>query len=554
MADLQIQNQNNGLEKQPFAEYLSEVNLEFKEQEVAEKAKSLNIPYIRVENVPINPDLLDHITREQSERGKIIPFHQSGKKIRVAVCEPNREGSREIVQELKNNGYEIEISLASEDGIKKAQSMYYSAQYFEKKNKNAQVAETDSATQQEVENLAQLKEKITKVSQAEALELLHAGVIKTRASDLHIQPLNKEKAAVRFRIDGKLMDIFEMPLENYEQIVKQIKYLSHLKLNITKTPQDGKYSFMVNNRQIDMRVSTMPSVFGESIVIRVLDSKRGILNFADLGFEKSLITRLEKQLRRPHGLILVTGPTGSGKTTTLYSMLHFLNTSDRKVITLEDPIEYNLTGITQSQVDTEQDYSFNNGLRAILRHDPDVLMIGEIRDTETAQTAAQAALTGHIVFSTLHTNSAIETIPRLINMGLPAFMTAPSLNMIIAQRLVRKVCDCALEKEPTDSEKKHLQKIVSSLQNRGINIPNLNKIKTPRGCEKCSHTGYYGQTSIMEILEIDPELRELILNEEHNSQQILNTAKQKGFLTMRELGVMKILQGITTVSEVWRVT
>jgi type IV pilus assembly protein PilB len=234
-------------------------------------------------------------------------------------------------------------------------------------------------------------------------------------------------------------------------------------------------------------------------------------------------------------------------------MLNFLNTSDRKLITLEDPIEYQLKGITQSQVSAENDYDFHAGLRAILRQDPDVIMVGEIRDLETAQTAAQSSLTGHLVLSTLHTNSAVESIPRLINMGLPAFMIAPALSVIIAQRLVRKVCACAIDKEPTVSERTQLTEIMTALQGRNIVIPPLTTIKTPKGCDICSNTGYHGQSSVVEIIEIDTEIKEMILNNE-STQAILKKAQRKGFISMKEDGVIKILNGITTVSEVWRVS
>ncbi len=552
MDELNIQEKNIDPTKQDFGDYLDKINLGFKEQEVQEKAKSLNIPYVLISEIAINPDLYYIIDKEDAEIGKLVAFYEYGKKLKIAVSDINREQTKNIIKKINDKGYITEIYLATEEGIKSAQKPYYSEKYLKKKKDRLNISEKDSSYEAEIENLGSLKTKILNTTAEKSLDLLHAGSLKTNASDIHLQPLSELSALVRFRIDGKLMDIFEIPYKVFDQITKRIKYLSHLKLNISNYPQDGKYSFEVNNRKIDVRVSTLPSSYGESLVMRILDPVKSLLNFEALGFEQKIVERLELNLNKPHGLVLVTGPTGSGKTTTLYSMLHYLNTSDKKIITLEDPIEYQLKGITQSQINLENNYNFDTGLKAILRQDPNIVMVGEIRDLSTAETASQAALTGHIVLSTLHTNSAIETIPRLVNMGVPSFMIAPSLNVIIAQRLVRKVCSCATEREPNDYEKQYLNTVIKNLTERGHKIPDINKIKSIAGCELCSNTGYKGQTSIIEILDINEDIKEMILNNEP-SKNILKESYKNGFINMKESGVIKIVQGVTTFNEVWRV-
>jgi len=329
-----------------------------------------------------------------------------------------------------------------------------------------------------------------------------------------------------------------------------------MKLNITNEPQDGRYGFIVNDRKVDLRVSTLPTEYGETFVCRLLDSERQVGEFKDMGFWGSTLKHVERLLGIKHGMILITGPTGSGKTTTLYTMLDKFNKPESKVITLEDPIEYHLAGISQSQINEKRGYDFAGGLRAILRQDPDVVMLGEIRDLATAETAAQAALTGHVLLSTLHTNSAIEAIPRLINIGLPAFMVAPALNTVVAQRLVRRFCPKCSEPKPVpvatlDELKKTLEfvkKIQPSVQ---LEIPET--LPQATGCDICSHTGYKGRISVIEILEVDTEMRDLILNKA-STIKMIEAARRKGMLTMREDGIIKVIQGLTSLEEVHRVT
>lgn len=535
--------------------YLEDINLQFKEKEVIEKAKSRGIPYISLSDLAINPDVMQYMTREEAEKLRAMPLLQVGKKLKVAFVDPETNDAKAKIEALKQKGFEVESFMASSEGIKEAQQLYYSSQYVEPEEKAIKIEEEKvEAFEVEVANLADLQKQIEAAASERALSMIQAGAIKVNASDIHIHPMEKE-GRVRFRIDGMMTDIFNITKKTYEKLVTQIKYQSHLKLNIKDKPQDGKYSFIVNKRKVDVRVSTLPVEMGETVVMRLLDPKKGFLSFEEIGFTGRALEWVKNAIKKPNGLILVTGPTGSGKTTTLYSMLNTLNTPEKKIITLEDPIEYHLAGIAQSEIDEDAGYDFITGFRAVLRQDPDVVMIGEIRDKETAEIAAQAALTGHIVLSTLHTNSAVESIPRLNNIGLPPFMVGPSLNLIIAQRLVRRLCKCAKPTAISEAEKKEITSVLTQLKARKLittdKIPD--QLLSPIGCDECSKTGYRGQMSIVEVINVDKQLKGMILNQA-STQQILEFIHSQGFISMREDGVIKVLQGLTSLSEVWRVT
>lgn len=543
-----------GAPKKEMSDYLADINQQFKEQEIRNKAKSLDLQYVNLQEFAINADVLRHIKREEAERISAMPFYQVGKNLKIAFTDPKSSESQKFIKELEEKGYTVEIYLATEESIKIGQQLYYTKQYIEEEEKRIQLEENkQTSTEEEIAELSQLADEIEKETAERGLFLIQRGAVKSNASDIHLQP-EEHFCRVRLRIDGILTEVFQLSPEAYDRILKQIKYISHLKLNLTQVPQDGKYNFLVNDRKIDVRVSTLPSEKGETTVLRILDPKKGFMNFEELGFKDTALNWVQNAMSVPNGLILVTGPTGSGKTTTLYSMLNRLNSSEKKIITLEDPIEYHLSGIVQSEVNKEQEYDFHSGLRSILRQDPDVVMIGEIRDHETAESAAQASLTGHIVLSTLHTNSAVQTIIRLKNIGLPPFMIAPSLNIIVAQRLVRRLCDCAQLHDMSETEHQELGKILTSLRERGIETPEMpQQLLSPIGCEKCSKTGYKGQVGVIEVLNVDDEMRQLILND-GSSKELLACAKKKGMLTMRENGALMVLNNITSVSEVWRVT
>jgi type IV pilus assembly protein PilB len=388
------------------------------------------------------------------------------------------------------------------------------------------------------------------ISKVVAVLLRHA--VEGEASDIHIEP-TKEKIRVRFRVDGILHSSIFLPLRILPAIVSRIKILSNLKIDETRIPQDGRFTTKIDDREIDFRVSTFPTVLGEKVVMRILDPAKAISDIKGLGLSDFNFRTLEKAINKPYGMILVTGPTGSGKTTTLYAILKVLNREGVNIMTLEDPVEYFIEGINQSQVKPEIGYDFSTGLRHMLRQDPDILMVGEIRDEETANLAIHSALTGHLLLSTIHTNTSIGVIPRLIDIGIKPFFIPPTLIIAIGQRLVRVLCNECKEKVKISGEIKDLiQKEINDippLAKKQLKIPNTNYIFKAVGCNKCMQTGYTGRTGIYEILEMTDEMAEVVLKTP-SENDILRSAKNHGFVSMKQDGIIKVLQGITSIEEV----
>lgn len=534
---------------------VTKINRELKEKATAERAKELGLTYVNIVAVPINPDILSIVPVDRIKAAMAFPFFRIGKKMRVAVSNPDNPDTKNLVTELEGKGYAINVNLATDTGILEALASTASKIFIPmEKPENVVLEEELKAYEQEIQGLTELKEKMNDMTSEEALNVINVGAIKTGASDIHFQP-EEHRVLIRFRIDGLLQTIFELDPKVFINLANQLKYKAKMKLNIQNEPQDGRYYFMINKRKIDVRVSALPTEFGETFVCRLLDSGRSFLDIAQLGFRPEHVKVLEGIDDIPYGMVLVTGPTGSGKTTTLYSLLAKVNNVTRKIITLEDPIEYHLPNISQSQINDKRGYSFAAGLRAVLRQDPDIVMVGEIRDLETAETAVQASLTGHVVLSTLHTNSALDTIPRLVNMGLPHFMIAPSFYMIVAQRLARKICpSCSAEKPLTQTEQEVLAKFITTMK---VTRPDLTltlptSLPHAPGCEACSHTGYKSQVTIAEIVVFTSEIRDMILNK-LPSHTIFEALRKKGFLTIEDDGFLKVLDKKTTVEEVYRV-
>ncbi len=411
--------------------------------------------------------------------------------------------------------------------------------------------------QLEVKNISDFKKKIEssfgKIT-SELLEIILVGAINLGSSDIHIEP-EEEKIKMRVRIDGILEDVLLFDPKIYRPLLSRIKLLSKLKLNVTNRPQDGRFSILIKDAPIEIRASSLPAEYGESIVLRILDPKN-LISLEMLGLRKDLLEIFEKEIKKPNGMIIVTGPTGSGKTTTLYAVLKKLNRPEVKIITIEDPIEYHLEGISQTQVDSKRGYDFANGLRSIMRQDPDIVLVGEIRDLETAKIALQASLTGHLVLSTLHTNDAAGTIARLQALGEKPVNIAPAINMAIAQRLVRKVCKkCGGLKTISAEQLKETKKALRNIPKR-IKVPKLTektKIPQVKGCEYCNFTGYKGRKAIFESLLIDDEMENFILKSPSISS-LRKLAEKKGMVSMRQDGFLKVLEGITAIEEVERVT
>jgi len=415
--------------------------------------------------------------------------------------------------------------------------------------------ETIRRLEKEIKDILDFKENIKKFLQKTATELLEVilgGVINLNASDIHIEPL-EEEAKLRIRVDGILQDVLFFERKIYQSLLSRIKILSGLKLNIAKSPQDGRFSILTLE-EIEVRTSTLPAEHGESIVLRILNPK-SLIGLEELGLKENLLEIFKKEIKRSNGMIIVTGPTGSGKTTTLYAFLKKIQSPEIKVITIEDPIEYHLEGISQTQVNPEANYDFANGLQSIMRQDPDVVLVGEIRDSDTAKIGLQAALTGHLVLSTLHTNDAPGTIPRLIDLGADPATVAAALNMVVAQRLIRKVCQKCLRFEKISQKDLEEFKKAFAILPKTTKIPEITtslKIPKAQGCKFCNFTGFRGRKGVYEAFLIDEEIQKLIL-QKAAVFELKRLAIKKGMLTMYQAGLIDVISGITTLEEVKRV-
>jgi type II secretory ATPase GspE/PulE/Tfp pilus assembly ATPase PilB-like protein len=408
-----------------------------------------------------------------------------------------------------------------------------------------------------VKNISDLAVKIKNslfLSPTELISVILYGSIVLDSSDIHIEP-EEENIRLRVRIDGVLHEVLKLEEKDYKTILSRIKLLSSLKLNITNKPQDGRFSIVAQNTLIEIRTSSLPSEYGETIVLRILNPKN-LIEIEALGLRKDLVDILNKEINKPHGMIVVTGPTGSGKTTTLYAVLKRLNSPEIKIITIEDPIEYHIQGISQTQVDPSKGYTFASGLRSIVRQDPDVILVGEIRDKETAEIALQASLTGHLVLSTLHTNDAAGAVARLVDLGVETSSIAPALNIVIAQRLPRKICkNCFRLEKPSEEE---MLKIKNKLKNiKKDFLPPVFfekdfKIPKAQGCENCNFTGYKGRIGIYEFFLVDDEIEKLIIKNP-SMVEIRDKAIEKGMILMYQDGLIKVLEKITTIEEIDRV-
>jgi len=418
--------------------------------------------------------------------------------------------------------------------------------------------------QEKIADLSDFKEKIESIKKeniSDALAVILTGAIQLKSSDIHLEP-RENQAILRTRIDGILQEASFFEQKIYQAILSRIKLLSGLKLNIDDQPQDGRFTALIpktnkNEEQIiEIRVSSLPSEYGESLVLRILNPKN-LISLEELGLREEILETFKKEIKKPHGMIIVTGPTGSGKTTTLYAFLKTIQSPEIKIITIEDPIEYRLEGISQTQAAPKRGYDFASGLKSIMRQDPDVILVGEIRDSETAKIAIQAALTGHLVFSTLHTNDAAGTIARLINLGVKTSDIGPALNITVAQRLVRKVCPkCFQLKKPNSLILSKLKKEMEKVSTK-VNLPKIDEsleipFIAPEGCKYCNFTGYKGRTGILEVFLINEEMEKFIINDPSISS-IKNKAIEKGMVTMRQDGIIKVLKKETTLEEVDRV-
>jgi type IV pilus assembly protein PilB len=525
------------------------------------KSEYLKIPIKEAIPKKISLKVLELVPEEAIKYYKLIPLSKKDGIVEIGMMHPENLKAKEALNFLSRKGkFDYKIFLITPTVFKSFLKQYKTLRkevtkaLEELETEFKQEDDDEDDTETFVENAA--FERIVEeapITKIVAVLLRHA--VEGKASDVHIEP-QVDKLRVRFRLDGILHSSIFMPLKIHPAVVSRIKILSNLKIDETRVPQDGRFSARVSKINIDFRVSIFPTVLGEKVVLRILDPCEGIKDFQKLGLIERDVKVLEKATKKTYGMILSTGPTGCGKTTTLYSILTLLNKEGVNIMTLEDPVEYFIKGINQSQVRPDIGYTFATGLRSMVRQDPDVIMVGEIRDGESADLAVNAALTGHIVLSTLHTSNAAGVIPRLADLDVSTFLIQPSLNLILAQRLIRVLCPhCKKEQKPKPEVKKFIleetQALSASAKTKYIK-PNFS-IFEPEGCKKCNFQGYKGRIAVYELLEVTDRLSEIILKEPTDTR-ISEEARRQGMITMRQNGIIKLLQGITSLEEILRVT
>ena len=516
------------------------------------------IPYLDMTSVPVFTDALKTIPEETARKANMAVVQKVGRKLQVILRNPEQPETTAELERLKNDRYEIRIFLVSSRSLKKAWDMYKEIP----QDLSAITRQIDVSTARmesfrtEIQSLETLKQKIEGMAHAttsDLLELIIAGALATNASDIHLEP-QSEAVRLRYRLDGILQDTAFIPHKTFDFLLSRIKLISEIKLNVKETAQDGRFTIMAPEGEIEVRVSSLPGPDGENIVMRILNPTSIGLSLTDLGMQPWTQVAIEAELKKPNGMIITTGPTGSGKTTTLYAFIKKVHEPGIKIITLEDPIEYHLTGIEQTQVEPDRGYDFGSGLRAIMRQDPDVILVGEIRDQETAETAMHASLTGHLVFSTIHTNNAAGTIPRLIDMGVKPNIIAPAINVAMGQRLVRKLCaDCIKMDSPKPEELAAIKKELDAMP-PAIARPDISNLKIGHaaGCASCHGIGYKGRIGVYELVIIDDEMERLIAKLPSEAD-VKEAAFKQGQITMRQDAILKVIAGITDLAEVERV-
>ncbi|MHB8651897.1 MAG: GspE/PulE family protein [Minisyncoccota bacterium] len=526
-------------------------------------SEKYGLPYLDASGVPIENDavaLLKEDVARKALAGVFSLGNKQEKAINVALAAPQSDAAQEVIKDLEARGFRPTLYLASKTGLERIWERYrdislvsrtdagvldISAEELLRISKD--ITTTDDIKKLLGETVAQ--KAIHHVSKV--LEVVLAGAISVGASDVHLEP-EDELISIRYRLDGVLHHVAEIDKKIYKLVLSRLKLLSGLKLNVTLDTQDGRFSIKLGDDDIEIRTSILPSAYGEGVVMRILNPKSIELSLEDLGIDPDLLVILNREITKPNGMILTTGPTGSGKTTTLYAFLRTIYSSEIKVITIEDPIEYHLPGISQTQVNEGSNYTFLSGLRAALRQDPDVIMVGEIRDNDTAAIAINASLTGHLVLSTLHTNNAAGTIPRLVDLGVNPKVIGSALSVAIAQRLLRKLCAaCKKEVPPTEDELVLLKRVLQSVHAKKGSSPDIQKLYVADKCAACNYTGYKGRVGVYEAILMDQEIEELIATNP-SERQIREASVKQNILDMREDGVVKVISGVTSLDELSR--
>ncbi|MBI5140358.1 MAG: Flp pilus assembly complex ATPase component TadA [Candidatus Vogelbacteria bacterium] len=543
---------------------------ELRRQEAEDLARLLaeskyHLPYADLSTISINTDALKIIKEADARAAGMAGFKLVGKKVFVLVSAPSNPLVPQIIQGIKDKGFVPDLYMGSITSLERAWDRYKEVSYAVE-TKAGLIGISDEELQifmDKTKGIDEIKKLIAETTESEksqgvsaVLEIIIAGALGLKASDIHIEPEEAGDTRLRFRLDGVLHDISFFNKETYKLILSRLKLISGLKLNIKKGAQDGRFSIVTQKKEIEVRTSALPGPYGESIVMRLLDPDSIAIPLESMGMEPRLLEIVSEVIQKPNGMVLITGPTGSGKSTTLYAFLKKVNNPGTKIITIEDPIEYHLAGITQTQVNEDSGYTFMEGLRAALRQDPDIIMVGEIRDTETAKIAINSSLTGHLVFSTLHTNSAAGAIPRMIDLGVNPKVIASALNTMIAQRLVRKLCGaCKQEAVPGEKQQKVIASVMASLRSKNIQATDIdvNKIWVAgQGCAECSGLGYKGRIGVFEAILMDAAV-EALIDKNPSEREILKAAIPQQLLNMKEDGILKVLKGVTSMDELERV-
>ncbi|PJB84108.1 hypothetical protein CO087_00490, partial [Candidatus Wolfebacteria bacterium CG_4_9_14_0_8_um_filter_39_46] len=547
--------QESSLIRKSAEELIYDRRLVDEEKIVGIKSRLSGVPYKKIKTDEIKDELLKLVSEETVRNYKVIPINKSDNLLVMGMLNPDdakaQEALKFIAKQLRVNLGIYLITQSDWEAILRRYSPYRSEVEAAIKSFNLQPGQGLASGQK----IIQLEEGVTVSEEAPIIKMV-ASTLKEavwqKASDIHIEP-QRNRVRIRFRIDGQLQEVSSLPIELHQPILSRVKVLSNLKIDETRIPQDGRFRTVLFGRDIDYRVATFPTPVGEKVAIRVLDPTVGLKGLEELGLVGRNYQVIREGIEKPYGMILITGPTGSGKTTTLYAVMQILNKEDVNIVSLEDPVEYFIEGLNQSQVRPEIGYDFPSGLRQILRQDPDVIMVGEIRDNETANLAIHAALTGHIVLSTLHTNNALGVIPRLINMKVEPFLLPPSLNLMLAQRLLPRLCQQCKKAEKAAEKiqeiiKKELEKLPKDLT-KDLNEPY--EIYHSTGCPACQSKGVSGRIALFEILTMTPELEEII-NTSPTEHRILEEARRQGMISLRQDGVLKALKGLISIEEVLR--
>jgi type IV pilus assembly protein PilB len=518
------------------------------------------LEYVNLLGAPVNTDALRLIPEETARKAQLAAFALINKKIKIASRNPEDAKAQAVLTELKSKGWEPELYITSTQSLDKAWKTYKDLSFaYESKAGSLEISSEEiSAIIDQAKSLPTIisilentvaAKKSYRVSRI--LETIVAGSLAIDASDIHLEP-EETYVRLRYRLDGVLQDVMKFDIETYALLLSRIKLISGMKLNIKKDSQDGRFSIKLAIGEIEVRVSILPGAYNESIVMRILNPKSINVSLEDLGIHPKLLAVLIKEMNRPDGMILTTGPTGSGKTTTLYAFLKKIHSPDVKIITIEDPIEYHMPGIVQTQVN-DKGYNFLEGLRAAVRQDPDIIMVGEIRDNETADIAINSALTGHLVFSTLHTNDAAGTFPRLIDLGVNSKVITSALRVAMAQRLLRRLCEFCKKESPIEGDaQQEIETTLNNVEDKSLIPENRSKMWVPVGCEKCNHTGYKGRVGVYEAILTDNKIENAV-EMNPSEREIWAAAKGQGLLTMKQDGVIKILRGMTSLDELDRV-